>query len=278
MVRLVVVRVPLVLALLPGCTCATSHVPADATEDVRIDTGVDAPMCMDSDGDGLADDVEAAYGGGDADGDGIPNASELDSDGDGVSDFDESAAHSAVVCRLAGACGMCGPPRFVLADADADGVVDGDEASAGTDACQFDSDSDGCPDGLEAVGCGPERIVFVLSSCGGVVLPVTFTVPSDGAIRSAVTLVLDLPGRPEILTELVVSAASSTPALARSGASFSDVPSGAELVFEIAPIEPFHEGGPRHADGTATLVDQSGATLASRPFHFFEPDCCVLLI
>ena len=100
------------------------------------------PMSMDTDGDGIADDVE---GNGDPDFDALPNWLDLDSDGDGLLDFDE---------------GVADPdgdetPNFLDLDSDADGIPDA------SDPTPFPICGDGnvdlgeqCDDGNQQAGDG----------------------------------------------------------------------------------------------------------------------------
>jgi hypothetical protein len=101
---------------------------------------------VDDDNDGILDVVE---GTGDADGDGIPNHQDLDSDGDGMTDSEE---------------GQLGPgdadgdgfPDALDPDADNDSMLDGEELAQGTDPFDRDSDGDGFGDLAElTVGSDP---------------------------------------------------------------------------------------------------------------------------
>jgi alpha-tubulin suppressor-like RCC1 family protein len=105
----------------------------------------------DSDGDGLPDDYERAFGldpgdpgdaGRDEDRDGLTALEEFelgtspldaDTDGDGLTDLEERKS---------------GTPA-VIADGDRDGLDDGQELRLGTDPFVNDSDGDGLPDGTE---------------------------------------------------------------------------------------------------------------------------------
>ncbi len=96
------------------------------------------PTCSDTDGDGLADDIESAILGCDArkfdsDENCVSDGME-DPDGDGLTNLDEISAKT-------------NPNK---ADTDNDGLVDFDEIhSYGTDPLQEDTDSDGLKDGWE---------------------------------------------------------------------------------------------------------------------------------
>jgi len=98
--------------------------------------GVVPPQALDSDNDGIPDDMETALGtdiySQDSDGDGLPDGYELnngynptgtDTDGNGINDGDE--------------------------DRDSDGLNEADEYSYGTDANRADTDNDGRSDGWE---------------------------------------------------------------------------------------------------------------------------------
>jgi hypothetical protein len=94
----------------------------------------------DADGDGIPDDVE---GSGDADGDGIPNREDLDSDGDGIPDSVEGQGDTD----------GDGIPDFLDTDSDGDGIPDSEEGIGDVDGdgipnyLDTDSDGDGIPDG-----------------------------------------------------------------------------------------------------------------------------------
>ena len=96
----------------------------------------------DGDGDGIDDATE---GGGDTDGDGIPNYLDPDSDGDGIPDLDEGDVDSDTD----------GIPDYLDTDSDNDGIpdrVEGDSDSDGDGVPEYqdiDSDNDGIPDSLE---------------------------------------------------------------------------------------------------------------------------------
>lgn len=101
--------------------------------EVRELWGLTSPTAPDSDANGVGDADD------DADGDGLPNLSEIqagtspvsaDTDGDGLSDSDEAAADTDPLAT----------------DSDGDGLKDGDEAALGTDPAVGDSDGDGVPD------------------------------------------------------------------------------------------------------------------------------------
>ncbi|MBL8683758.1 MAG: hypothetical protein JNK05_31590, partial [Myxococcales bacterium] len=73
----------------------------DGRTNPPTDTGA---MCFDSDGDGIADNLEN----GDSDMDGTPDAMDMDSDGDGISDADESVGNYPGVMPLPAL--VCGAP------------------------------------------------------------------------------------------------------------------------------------------------------------------------
>lgn len=111
----------------------TTDGPPDTTTDGPPDTGTDGTTPdpdtpIDSDGDGVPDDVEAVLG---------TDPNNADSDGDGVDDGDE--------------------------DTDGDGLTDFQEIEAGTDPQNPDTDGDGLNDKID-----PEPTVArVTSSSGG---------------------------------------------------------------------------------------------------------------
>jgi len=128
------------LLLLSACTGSVgiSHGRRDGG---RVDSGiVEGCEPADSDGDGIADDIEGTA---DLDGDGIPNLSDDDSDGDGISDDDEWDSTNP--------CSPTDTDRDGTADAfdtdsDNDGLTDAEELAAGTDRRNIDSDGDGVTD------------------------------------------------------------------------------------------------------------------------------------
>ncbi len=100
----------------------------------------------DSDGDGIADDLEGTE---DLDGDGTPNHMDLDSDGDGIDDATEASDHP---CRIRDTDGD-GTPDWWDLDSDNDGLTDAEEVGTyGTDPRNIDSDGDGVTDLGEVLG------------------------------------------------------------------------------------------------------------------------------
>jgi hypothetical protein len=138
-------------------------VPTDArAADASYEAGADAidppadggrPMCIDSDGDGIADNLE---GMGDTDGDGRPNPMDDDADGDGFLDADESRrqypgfdaqAQPPIACGApADSCDTDSIPNFLDTDSDDDGLSDAEEREARTNPCSADTDGDMVPD------------------------------------------------------------------------------------------------------------------------------------
>jgi hypothetical protein len=148
------------------------------------------PGLIDSDGDGLLDGMEAAYGTNpanpDTDGDGLRDDAEIlvhktnplspDTDGDGVSDWAELAGGSLPLdpSSTPEACDGAdndldgrvdegftdtdrdGQADCVDPDDDSDGLTDLEEAALGTNPLASDTDGDGFPDGIEvAAGTDP---------------------------------------------------------------------------------------------------------------------------
>lgn len=92
----------------------------------QVPIGSEAPLFIDTDGDGLSDDEEALL---------MTSPSKPDTDGDGLSDFDEVRIHGT-------------NPNF--GDSDVDSLSDGDEILIhGTDPLNSDTDFDGLSDALE---------------------------------------------------------------------------------------------------------------------------------
>lgn len=135
---------------LVGCEATIDPRGVDTDGDGLVDGMEPAfggdPNLADTDGDGLTDGFEARWGGAahhvddpDTDADGVGDASE-DVDGDGLTAAQEQAAGSDPL----------------VADTDRDGVADGDELAQGTNPTLNDSDDDGLDDGAEhVVGTDP---------------------------------------------------------------------------------------------------------------------------
>ena len=144
------------LVTLMGCSSGT----VGPTRPPSGDGGVIGPDGMvsgcdrvDSDGDGIADDIE---GDGDVDGDGIPNLSDLDSDGDGISDADEAGPGGNPCAPLDA--DSDGTPNFADTDSDNDGLPDAQELALGTNPSSIDSDGDGITDLGEVEGAGTDPL------------------------------------------------------------------------------------------------------------------------
>jgi hypothetical protein len=107
---------------------------------------------VDSDGDGLSDNEEAAYG---------TDAGLKDTDDDGLGDFFEvtlsSPGHELDPLVQDSPCDT--PLDGLWPDSDTDGLTDCEEYVKGTDRRLVDSDSDGIPDGIEFLsGTNPLEI------------------------------------------------------------------------------------------------------------------------
>jgi hypothetical protein len=118
---------------------------------VNVQAGIEL-VYVDSDGDGLIDADEAAYG---------TNASAADTDGDGLSDYFEIAVSSPgyELDPLL----QDSPCDSVIEgpwpDTDLDGLTDCEEYVKGTNRRMVDTDADGIPDGIEFVmGTNPLEI------------------------------------------------------------------------------------------------------------------------
>ncbi|MFH1808000.1 MAG: hypothetical protein ABIJ09_04605 [Pseudomonadota bacterium] len=118
------------------------------------DPGAQDPGAIDSDGDGLADDDEAACntnpGVADTDGDGILDGDE-DPDGDGATNSEEIAAGTdpADGSDAPGSEPPPPPPPPPPPDTDGDGLIDAVEGSCNTNPNNADTDGDGILDGDE---------------------------------------------------------------------------------------------------------------------------------
>lgn len=138
-------RVLSALTLFTLASCTTSSAVDTDGDGLRDEveaepTSLSDPHRFDSDGDGLHDGLEVL---------GHTNPADADTDGDAVADGREDANHNGIVDT-----GETDPRR---ADSDFDGLSDGVEDSnrnglvdrGETDPNQRDSDADGLPDGLE---------------------------------------------------------------------------------------------------------------------------------
>jgi hypothetical protein len=107
----------------------------------------DGRTVPDSDADGLADDEEPAYG---------TDPTLRDSDGDGIGDKVELMLLGAGVDPLVPddpvTCAPIDPAVRFTIDSDGDGLLDCEEALLRLDPTLFDTDRDGLPDNLEALG------------------------------------------------------------------------------------------------------------------------------
>jgi hypothetical protein len=118
-----------------------------------VDSG--PPPCIDTDGDGIADNFEN----GDTDMDGVDDLRDDDSDGDGISDADEAVGNypgammsPPLMCgRTPNDCDADGRSNARDLDSDNDGLSDAEERMAGTNSCSEDSDGDMVPDLTERV-------------------------------------------------------------------------------------------------------------------------------
>jgi len=132
--------------------------PPDATVDVSV-----TRSCVDTDGDGLSDDIEGAPRV-DTDRDGTPDYMDTDSDNDGYPDSVEANRSYPMydAMRVALVCGHVGNncdghlaeaadtvPNFRDLDSDNDGLTDREEREGMTDPCSGDTDGDGVSDLIE---------------------------------------------------------------------------------------------------------------------------------
>ncbi len=125
---------------------------------MHIDGGVVCTDPTDTDGDGIADQIE---GKGDTDGDGTPDYKDLDSDGDGIPDKDEAANPSLPPgtpgrirnnpCDPVADTDGDGTPDFQDLDSDGDGLPDSQEPTCKGVDCRVKTNCDDSPDGLPDV-------------------------------------------------------------------------------------------------------------------------------
>lgn len=256
-----------------GCSCGGSHVRDDAGIDGgrRVDAGFDAPVCVDHDHDGLADDLEGTSF--DSDGDGLPSSEDIDSDGDGLLDRDESEPSPTGPCgRTPAFCGCMA--RSFAADSDFDGRDDREEHDAGTDACDPDENGDGCPDGET---CGDALAAVIWTSTSFVARPILVELPAGtGTIASVEARIASdelVPG-----TFRVVAVESTPASTSTSGATFVGVPAGARLEVHLEPSGSAGPDGPRRATARLQLLDESGAVLTERPVLVVMPQCTEIFI
>jgi hypothetical protein len=135
-----------------GASGDGSNTPADGGTD---DAGME--MCIDTDGDGIADWIEGTD---DQDGDDVPNYLDDDTDGDGYPDLLEgtgnylgySAMREPLMCgELPADCDFDGIPNYRDLDSDNDGLTDAEERVAGSNPCHDDTDGDGISDLVEHI-------------------------------------------------------------------------------------------------------------------------------
>ncbi|MDW3192738.1 MAG: PKD domain-containing protein [Cytophagales bacterium] len=120
---------------------------ATVTFDVN-DTG------LDTDGDGIPDNVEVGEDSGnpiDSDGDGIPDYQDTDSDNDGIADEAEAGSDGENPIDTDGD----GTPDYLDTDADGDGIPDWSESGSGVTPSGEDADNDGIDDAFEVSNGGP---------------------------------------------------------------------------------------------------------------------------
>jgi hypothetical protein len=128
-------------------------------------------VCMDTDRDGLSDDIEGAPRV-DTDRDGMPDFMDTDSDDDGYPDSVEADRSYPMfdTSRMMLACGMVGNncdgaladaadtiPNFRDLDSDNDGLTDREERTGMTDPCSGDTDGDGVSDLIERAAMSNPR-------------------------------------------------------------------------------------------------------------------------
>jgi hypothetical protein len=157
-------------------TTGTCVAPVDTDadgipDDVETAIGTD-PNAADSDGDGIADNVETSPDGSttgpytavDSDGDGVIDAKDLDSDNDCLPDANEMATYRDDTqpgpvdanCTAPQTCNVATGQCVdpAIVDTDSDGIPDEVETTIGTDPNVADSDGDGIPDGTETSSTG----------------------------------------------------------------------------------------------------------------------------
>ncbi|MEI8257150.1 MAG: thrombospondin type 3 repeat-containing protein, partial [Deltaproteobacteria bacterium] len=136
--------------------------PTDGVVDVRTADTHTPPPCVDTDNDGISDNLETIN---DDDGDGTPNTMDDDSDGDGFTDLAESVGNyphyasgrAALACGISpDDCDADGRYNFRDLDSDNDGLTDAEELASGSNPCVTDTDGDGVDDLTEhAAGSDP---------------------------------------------------------------------------------------------------------------------------
>jgi Bacterial TSP3 repeat len=146
-----------------GDALSDLSLPETPMFDVQRPPDMSSMMCVDTDGDGLSNDVEGAPRV-DTDRDGMPDYMDTDSDNDGFTDQQEAtrsypmydSARTPLMCgQQANNCdGILGDsgdviPNFRDLDSDNDGLTDREEREANTDPCSGDTDGDGVTDLVE---------------------------------------------------------------------------------------------------------------------------------
>ncbi|MEO9869146.1 PKD domain-containing protein [Ekhidna sp.] len=131
------------------CDNGTPQLCTQATVTISVqNTG------LDSDGDGIPDNVEVGDDPGnpiDSDGDGTPDYLDLDSDNDGIADEAEAGDDPNNPVDTDGD----GTPDYLDTDSDNDGVDDWEESGSGVEPSGMDSDGDGIDDAFEVSLGGP---------------------------------------------------------------------------------------------------------------------------
>ncbi len=154
-VTLWTIALALLAAAAGGCGPSRFDRPdGDGDADSDSDADADAETCdpADSDGDGIADQIEGTA---DFDGDGVPNEDDDDSDGDGVPDSEEARSPDPCAPRDSDGDGAF---DFYDLDSDNDGLPDAREAEIGTDPTSIDTDGDGVTDLAEVEGTGTDPL------------------------------------------------------------------------------------------------------------------------
>ena len=156
----------------PDVAAADMPATTDGMPTFDIPATPDRPtVCVDTDMDGLSDDIEGAPRV-DTDRDGMPDYMDPDSDNDGFTDRQEGDRSYPMYDshRVMLACGNVGDncdgtlgaaadaiPNFRDTDSDNDGLTDREERELSTDPCLGDSDGDGASDLVERAAMSNPR-------------------------------------------------------------------------------------------------------------------------
>lgn len=147
---------------------------------------------------------------------------------------------------------------------DSDGLSNAEEAAAGLDACNPDTNGDGCIDGAEVRfgGCKDPTNAVIVHRCDSSEpgASMTFIAPATDDGGFWLSLTLEQEESVQGTTAVYVTAASVSPEgpARATGAAFTEVPSGAQLTFHLSVP-------PTRAAGTGVIEFRLTARSARAP-------------